>query len=71
MWSNAPPQQGVWGLLQALEELESVDVVSLTSPLDADSSRLLFHSSDAVSANSGHEPFGLVALETISRAIMR
>jgi ribosome-associated translation inhibitor RaiA len=60
------PQQGVRGLLQALEGLESVDVVSLTSPLDADSSRLLFHGSDAVLANSGHEPFGLVGLETMA-----
>jgi hypothetical protein len=60
------PQRGARGLLQALEGLEAVDVVSLTSPLDADSSRLLFHGSDAVLANSGHEPFGLVGLETMA-----
>jgi ribosome-associated translation inhibitor RaiA len=57
---------GVRGLLQALEGLEMIDIVSLTSPLEAASTRLLFHSSDAVLANSGHEPFGLVGLETMA-----
>jgi hypothetical protein len=59
------PQRGVRGLVQALAGLQTVDVVSLTSPSDAESSRLVLHSSDAVLANSGHEPFGLVGLETV------
>lgn len=56
----------VTGLTQALQGLRDADIVSLRSPLDADSCRLLFHSVDAVLANSGHEPFGLVGLETMA-----
>lgn len=57
---------GVRGMLQALEGLGEVDMVSLRSPLDAASLRLLFRGSSAVLANSGHEPFGLVGLETMA-----
>src|SRR6266511_1570985 len=60
------PQRGVRGLLQALEHLDEVDMVSLDSPLDPDSRRVLFHGAAAVLANSGHEPFGLVGLETMA-----
>src|SRR5882762_1998967 len=60
------PQPGVPGLLRVLEELHEVDVVSLRSPLDSDSCRVLFHGSAAVLANSGREPFGLVGLETMA-----
>jgi len=60
------PERGVRGLLAALEGVDAADVVSLRSPLDADSSRILFHSAHAVFANSGHEPFGLVGLETMA-----
>jgi ribosome-associated translation inhibitor RaiA len=59
-------RRGVRGLLQALEGMQAVDVASLTSPVDADSLAVLFHSSAAVLANSGHEPFGLVGLETMA-----
>lgn len=52
------PQPGVRGLLHALQGVEKVDMVDLCSPLDSDSRRLLFRSSDAVLANSKHEPFG-------------
>lgn len=54
---------GVRGLLAVLENCDNVDVVSLASPLDAATCRVLFRSSNAVLANSGHEPFGLVGLE--------
>jgi len=57
---------GVPGLLHALEDVHEVDVVSLRSPLDGDSCRMLFHGSAAVLANSGREPFGLVGLETMA-----
>jgi len=40
--------------------------VHLCSPLDLDSRRVLFRGSDAVLANSAHEPFGLVGLETMA-----
>lgn len=60
------PQPGVCGLLHVLEGLEEADMVSLRSPLDAESRRVLFRSADVVLANSGHEPFGLVGLETMA-----
>lgn len=60
------PQPGVRGLLQALEGLANVDMVHLRSPIDANGRRALFRSVDAVLANSGHEPFGLVGLEAMA-----
>jgi glycosyltransferase involved in cell wall biosynthesis len=60
------PRPGVPGLLHALEDVHEVDVVSLRSPLDGDSCRVLFRGSAAVLANSGREPFGLVGLETMA-----
>jgi glycosyltransferase involved in cell wall biosynthesis len=59
-------QPGVRGLMQALEGLEDVDILNLCSPLDAESRLVLFHSAAAVLANSQHEPFGLVGLETMA-----
>ena len=41
-------------------------MISLRSPLELESRRVLFHASDAVLANSRHEPFGLVGLETMA-----
>jgi len=58
--------RGTRGLLQALEGLEGVDIVNLCSPIDSESRLVLFHSSAAVLANSQHEPFGLVGLETMA-----
>jgi hypothetical protein len=49
-----------------VENLEDIDVVSLRSPITLPSRRVLFHASSAVLANSGHEPFGLVGLETMA-----
>ena len=46
------PQPGVPGLLRALEALHEVDVVSLRSPLDSASCRVLFCGSAAVLACS-------------------
>jgi len=63
---RALPNPGVGGLLQALDSLHDVDVVSLRSPLDPESRRVLLHGSAAVLANSKHEPFGLVGLETMA-----
>ncbi|HEY7494484.1 MAG TPA: glycosyltransferase family 4 protein, partial [Candidatus Tectomicrobia bacterium] len=60
------PQPGVSGLLRTLEQLHEVDILSLRSPLDPASRRVLFRASDAVLANSRHEPFGLVGLETMA-----
>jgi glycosyltransferase involved in cell wall biosynthesis len=46
--------------------LHDVDVVSIRAPLDPESRRVLLHGSAAVLANSKHEPFGLVGLETMA-----
>lgn len=54
------------GLLAALQDLDRTDVVHLESHVDPDARRLLFRASDAVLANSDHEPFGLVGLETMA-----
>jgi glycosyltransferase involved in cell wall biosynthesis len=59
-------QPGVRGLVQALEGLGDVDMLNLSSPIDPETRLLLFHSAAAVLANSQHEPFGLVGLETMA-----
>lgn len=59
-------EPGVRGLLEALDHLDGVDVLSLGSALNAESRRVLFRGCSAVLANSGHEPFGLVGLETMA-----
>jgi glycosyltransferase involved in cell wall biosynthesis len=60
------PESGVYGLLKAMDDVEDIDVVSLRSPITLPTRRVLFHASSAVLANSGHEPFGLVGLETMA-----
>jgi glycosyltransferase involved in cell wall biosynthesis len=59
-------EPNVYGLIQAMDGLREVDIVSVRSPLSTDSCRVLFQGSHAVLANSGHEPFGLVGLETMA-----
>jgi len=61
-WKETGPD----GLVKALRELDDVDMVSLRSHVDPDARRALFRGSGAVLANSGHEPFGLVGLETMA-----
>jgi glycosyltransferase involved in cell wall biosynthesis len=63
---GAPGTSGAAGLLEALRDPESIDVLELSSFVDAEARRLLLSASDAVLANSGHEPFGLVGLETMA-----
>jgi glycosyltransferase involved in cell wall biosynthesis len=58
--------ENVQGLLNVLEEIDEADIVHLRTPLDPGSCRVLFRGSDAVLANSGREPFGLVGLETMA-----
>ncbi len=57
---------GIDRLLEALRDPGDADVINLKSPVDANSRRVLFHAADAVLANSSHEPFGLVGLETMA-----
>jgi glycosyltransferase involved in cell wall biosynthesis len=54
------------GLLDALRDVGAADVVELRSHVDPDGRRVLFRAADAVLANSGHEPFGLVGLEAMA-----
>jgi glycosyltransferase involved in cell wall biosynthesis len=63
---RASSRPGICGLLQAVEGLHAADIVSLRTALDSESRRVLFRGSAAVLANSGHEPFGLVGLETMA-----
>lgn len=63
---RALPEPSVYGLIQAMDGLREVDIVSVRSPLSTDSCHVLFQGSHAVLANSGHEPFGLVGLETMA-----
>jgi glycosyltransferase involved in cell wall biosynthesis len=63
---RALPRPGGDGLLSALADLGEADVVNITNHLDWESRRLLYGASDTVLANSSHEPFGLVGLETMA-----
>jgi glycosyltransferase involved in cell wall biosynthesis len=56
----------VQGLLHGLEHVEGADIISLRVPLDCATRCVLFRGAAAVLANSGHEPFGLVGLETMA-----
>ena len=49
-----------------LKETAGADVLNFTSFLDESLVRLIYASVDAVLANSGHEPFGLVGLEVMA-----
>jgi glycosyltransferase involved in cell wall biosynthesis len=57
---------GVRALLDRLDGVEDADVVNLCAPVDPEARRVLFRGAHAVLANSGHEPFGLVGLETMA-----
>jgi glycosyltransferase involved in cell wall biosynthesis len=59
-------EPGARGLLTALTEVGDADVIELRSHVDADARRVLLRGADAVLANSRHEPFGLVGLETMA-----
>jgi glycosyltransferase involved in cell wall biosynthesis len=64
--SRTAPGPGAAGLLAALDQSASADVIVLESHIDADARRVLLAGSDVVLANSRHEPFGLVGLETMA-----
>ncbi len=57
---------GTEGLVAALADTDGVDLLLLDSHVDGPAKRLLFRTMDAVLANSAHEPFGLVGLETMA-----
>jgi alpha-amylase len=53
-------------LARAFAALDGADVLDLTGFLPQDVLRLFFRAADAVLANSGHEPFGLLGLEAMA-----
>jgi len=57
---------GPAGLVAALADVGDADLVHLESHVDPEARRTLLRASDAVLANSSHEPFGLVGLETMA-----
>lgn len=57
---------GVYGLLECLDKVQESDIVNLNFHLDVEAKSVLFRGADAILANSGHEPFGLVGLETMA-----
>jgi glycosyltransferase involved in cell wall biosynthesis len=57
---------GEEALAEAIRPVLDADMIVLQSHLSANHSRALFHAADAVLANSGVEPFGLVGLETMA-----
>jgi len=54
------------GYVQAIREGDGADVLNLRFHCPQSLLKFVFHTSDAVLANSGHEPFGLVGLETMA-----
>ena len=60
---NGPETQA---LIQAIRPSIEADVIILESYLSEPQRRALFYAGDAVLANSGIEPFGLVGLETMA-----
>ncbi|MFH1382294.1 MAG: glycosyltransferase family 4 protein [Chloroflexota bacterium] len=52
--------------LSAVGEYSGEDILNIRSHCSQDFLRLLYHASDAVLANSSHEPFGLVGLEAMA-----
>jgi glycosyltransferase involved in cell wall biosynthesis len=63
---NGSVAEDARGLLESLVGSEDSDVVCLGSHLGPSARRVLFRGADAILANSGHEPFGLVGLETMA-----
>jgi len=51
---------------QAFAQATPADMLNVTSPISQEMLQLLYRSCDAVLANSGREPFGLVGLEAMA-----
>jgi glycosyltransferase involved in cell wall biosynthesis len=58
--------QHVGALVDAIRPAVTADMIVLQDYLSEGQRRALFHTADAVLANSGLEPFGLVGLETMA-----
>jgi len=62
----AVPEQSAAAYARAFHEAGEADVINVKSFMPLDYLRLLYAGSDAVLANSGREPFGLVGLEAMA-----
>jgi glycosyltransferase involved in cell wall biosynthesis len=62
--ANTPPDAA--GLATLLRDNPDADMVNLTSFVRDELVPIIYSASDAVLANSGHEPFGLVGLEVMA-----
>ena len=52
--------------LDAIGDRDGADVLNIRFHCSPELLRIIYHASDVVLANSGHEPFGLVGLETMA-----
>ena len=63
---HAPAPKDATSLARLIADSREVDVLDFTTFLDDGLVRTIYAASDAVLANSGHEPFGLVGLEVMA-----
>jgi glycosyltransferase involved in cell wall biosynthesis len=63
---DVPAPASPTSLATILSQTAGTDVLNFTSFLDESLVRVIYASVDAVLANSGHEPFGLVGLEVMA-----
>jgi glycosyltransferase involved in cell wall biosynthesis len=63
---DVPAPDDATGLVATLKQSPRADILNFTSFLDESLVRVIYGSVDAVLANSGHEPFGLVGLEVMA-----
>lgn len=64
--ASTPAPESVAGLVDVLSERRAADVIQLTTFMDRAQVAVTYAAADAVLANSGHEPFGLVGLEVMA-----
>jgi len=60
------PSDDVNDCLEVISENDEAEVLNIKFHCSPELLRILYHASDAVLANSNHEPFGLVGLETMA-----
>ncbi len=63
---DAPAPADPLGLASLLRQTRETDVINFTSFVSDEIVMLIYAACDAVLANSGHEPFGLVGLEVMA-----
>ena len=59
-------QETPTGYVEALQGAACAELVNVKSPLPLAFLRVIYRAADGVLANSGHEPFGIVGLETMA-----